>query len=183
MSDHVHRSYDTEALQSNHHHTTNSITPYSAVEVQSSLNESRVVPSAQAVALHCMRRPGGTIVQSDNPILGSTFNGTSNYTDYILPGDGLHIVENLFLSWTVTHTAAAANDELTAKAAWQMVDRYELFFGNTGNVTASVRGQDAHLLWLGMTDDSKYRLEAAAYGMQPGNRAAVEASFPAAAAE
>jgi hypothetical protein len=98
-----------------------------------------------------------------------------------LPND-LHVVENLHLSWNVTHTAAAVGDALTPKPANLQIDRIEIYCGTGSNITAQIRGSDAHLTYLASESDESYRLSAAPYGLHQIDRGQVEASFPAAAA-
>ena len=121
MSNHVHKAH--QESHRNAHHLTSTVRPFDHVQITDVSGKSHNVPNAQIASFNSFSKPGGTFVSPDSAIQSSTFNGSSNYTQWVIPKDG--VLDRLFLSWVVTHTADAIGDTLVAKTAWGQIDRIE----------------------------------------------------------
>ena len=179
MSNHVHKAH--QESHRNAHHLTSTVRPFDHVQITDVSGKSHNVPNAQIASFNSFSKPGGTFVSPDSAIQSSTFNGSSNYTQWVIPKDG--VLDRLFLSWVVTHTANAIGDTLTAKTAWGMIDRIEIYMGSDSNITAQIRGSDAHILWLNSLTSEQISMQASEYGVNDQNVAQSDSTpFAAAAA-
>jgi hypothetical protein len=166
-SNHVHRSFDPAVLGNHAHHLTQTQAPYDHVQIQSVDKEIHTIPASQALQFHCMRKQ--TFVSPDTAVQANTLSGaSSNYTEWELPSS-TQICERLFLEWQTTWTSSASGENVAAKSSWHQIDRIEIY-GSGSQITATVRGQDAHLLMLDSFTDEEYRVQANAYNMSDSAR-------------
>ena len=167
-SHHVHKALTSADQHRYAHHVTPSVGIYEHVAHVGSDRQRRVLPAAQNQSFNTYKYYN--TVQPDNAVQGTgIWNGSSTYTDFIIPKE-THIINDCLLQFTLKWTSDAASGNgnvITPKPAYLMIDQIVLMFEGTGQDSVILRGEDEQVYHLASTNDEEYRRCAHSYGMDP----------------
>jgi hypothetical protein len=167
-SHHVEKANTSSDVHRYSSHVTPSVEIYGhAPHISAHDRRKRVVPSSQNTSFVSYKYYN--TVQPENAIPTGVWNGSSSYSDYIVP-DSTHIINDCTLEFTLQWTSDASSgsgNNIVPKPAHQMIDYISLMFEGSGQDSCILRGEDQQVLYLASTSDEEYRRSAHSYGMDP----------------